>query len=92
MLVCCNVETVVITTNTDTDTHQTLLLLTFFLLKDMESSFTWPIEVGETVDGIITLTAPMNGGVARHDLMVCEVEQMSMKFAPRWYRTNDCIT
>jgi hypothetical protein len=43
----------------------------------MESSFTWPIEVGETVDGIITLTAPMNGGAARHDLMVCEVEQMS---------------
>ena len=77
MLVCCNVDTVVITTNNDTDTHQTLLLLTFFLLKDMESSFTWPIEVGETVDGIITLTAPMNGGAARHDLMVCEVEQMS---------------
>jgi hypothetical protein len=38
--------------------------------EDMESSFTWPIEVGETVDGIITLTAPMNGGAARHDLML----------------------
>ena len=54
-------------TNPDT-TH--LFISPINLQGEYEATFSYPVEAGEDVEGIITLRSPIHG-VAAHDIMVC---------------------